>query len=220
MRSKEDAHDYRYFPDPDLLPLEITPAWIAEVKAAMPELPNAMRARFEADYDLSPYDAATLTTSLEVSTYFSATVSIAGRVNAKLCANWIMGEVAARLNKEGLEINAIPLAPTLLADIVRRIADNTLSHKMAREVFDALWAGEAQDIDAIIAARGLTQITDSAVIEAMIDSVLAANTKSVEEFRAGKDKAFNALVGQVMKAAKGKADPQQVNELLRKKLSV
>jgi aspartyl-tRNA(Asn)/glutamyl-tRNA(Gln) amidotransferase subunit B len=131
-----------------------------------------------------------------------------------------MGEVAARLNKEGLEINAIPLAPTLLADIVRRIADNTLSHKMAREVFDALWAGEAQDIDAIIAARGLTQITDSAVIEAMIDSVLAANTKSVEEFRAGKDKAFNALVGQVMKAAKGKADPQQVNELLRKKLSV
>ena len=218
MRSKEDAHDYRYFPDPDLLPLAISPAWIDEVKATLPELPAQMKARFEADYGLSSYDAAALTASLEVSTYFAATLAFAGQSNAKLCANWIMGEVAARLNKEGLEMNAVPLAPTFLAGIIRRIADNTLSHKMAREVFDALWAGEAQDVDAIIAARGLTQVTDSGAIEAMIDGVLAANAKSVEEFRAGKEKAFNALVGQIMKAAKGKADPQQVNDLLRKKL--
>jgi len=218
MRSKEDAHDYRYFPDPDLLPLAISPAWIDEVKATLPELPAQMKARFEADYGLSSYDAAALTASLEVSTYFAATLAVAGQGNAKLCANWIMGEVAARLNKEGLEMNAVPLAPTFLAGIIRRIADNTLSHKMAREVFDALWAGEAQDVDAIIAARGLTQVTDSGAIEAMIDGVLAANAKSVEEFRAGKEKAFNALVGQIMKAAKGKADPQQVNDLLRKKL--
>ncbi|MFZ3223152.1 MAG: Asp-tRNA(Asn)/Glu-tRNA(Gln) amidotransferase subunit GatB [Rugosibacter sp.] len=218
MRSKEDAHDYRYFPDPDLLPLAISPAWIDEIKATLPELPAQMKARFEADYGLSSYDAAALTASLEVSTYFAATLALAGQSNAKLCANWIMGEVAARLNKEGLEMNAVPLAPTFLAGIIRRIADNTLSHKMAREVFDALWAGEAQDVDAIIAARGLTQVTDSGAIEAMIDGVLAANAKSVEEFRAGKEKAFNALVGQIMKAAKGKADPQQVNDLLRKKL--
>ncbi|MBH1975654.1 MAG: Asp-tRNA(Asn)/Glu-tRNA(Gln) amidotransferase subunit GatB [Rhodocyclales bacterium] len=218
MRSKEDAHDYRYFPDPDLLPLAISPAWIDEIKATLPELPAQMKARFEADYGLSSYDAAALTASLEVSTYFAATLAVAGQGNAKLCANWIMGEVAARLNKEGLEMNAVPLAPTFLAGIIRRIADNTLSHKMAREVFDALWAGEAQDVDAIIAARGLTQVTDSGAIEAMIDGVLAANAKSVEEFRAGKEKAFNALVGQIMKAAKGKADPQQVNDLLRKKL--
>ncbi len=218
MRSKEDAHDYRYFPDPDLLPLAISPAWIDEIKATLPELPAQMKARFEADYGLSSYDAAALTASLEVSTYFAATLAVAGQGNAKLCANWIMGEVAARLNKEGLEMNAVPLAPTFLAGIIRRIADNTLSHKMAREVFDALWAGEAQDVDAIIAACGLTQVTDSGAIEAMIDGVLAANAKSVEEFRAGKEKAFNALVGQIMKAAKGKADPQQVNDLLRKKL--
>jgi aspartyl-tRNA(Asn)/glutamyl-tRNA(Gln) amidotransferase subunit B len=219
MRSKEDAHDYRYFPDPDLLPLAISPAWIYEIKATLPELPLAMKTRFEADLGLSDYDAATLTATREVAAYFIATLDAAGRENAKLCANWIMGEVAARLNKEGVEMNAVPLAPTFLAGVIRRIADNTLSHKMAREVFDALWAGEGQDADAIIAARGLTQVTDSGAIEAMIDNVLAANAKSVEEFRAGKDKAFNALVGQVMKAAKGKADPQQVNDLLRKKLA-
>ena len=218
MRSKEDAHDYRYFPDPDLLPLAISPAWIDEIKATLPELPAAMKTRFAADFGLSAYDATTLTASREVAAYFIAMIDAAGQSNAKLCANWIMGEVAARLNKEGLEMNAVPLAPTFLAGVIRRIADNTLSHKMAREVFDALWAGEGQDVDAIIAARGLTQVTDSGAIEAMIDTVLAANAKSVEEFRAGKDKAFNALVGQVMKAAKGKADPQQVNDLLRKKL--
>jgi aspartyl-tRNA(Asn)/glutamyl-tRNA(Gln) amidotransferase subunit B len=222
MRSKEDAHDYRYFPDPDLLPLEITPAWIAEVKASLPELPEAMKARFESDYGLSAYDAATLSASREMANYFEETLTAAGRENAKLCANWVMGEVAGRLNKDGMEISAghaVPLAPTLLAGIIRRITDNTLSNKMAREVFDALWVGEEKDADAVIAARGLTQVTDSSAIESVIDEVLATNAKSVEEFHAGKDKAFNSLVGQVMKATKGKADPQQVNDLLRKKLA-
>lgn len=218
MRSKEDAHDYRYFPDPDLLPLEITPAWIDNVRSALPELPQQLQARFETDYGLSAYDAATLTASRETAAYFTATLDAAGIDNAKLCANWVMGEVAARLNKEGLDMAAVPLAPTFLAGIIRRIADNTISNKMAREVFDALWAGEGADADAIIAARGLKQVTDSGALETVIDEVLAANSKSVAEFRAGKEKAFNALVGQVMKATKGKGNPQQVNELLRKKL--
>ncbi|MDO8347071.1 MAG: Asp-tRNA(Asn)/Glu-tRNA(Gln) amidotransferase subunit GatB [Rugosibacter sp.] len=218
MRSKEDAHDYRYFPDPDLLPLEITPGWIEEVRAILPELPQAMQARFAADYGLSAYDAATLTASREMADYFAATCAVTGREQAKLCANWVMGEVAARLNRDGLDIAAVPLAPTLLAGIVRRIADGTISNKMAREVFDALWAGEGTDADAVIAARGLTQVSDAGAILPIIDEVLATNTKSVEEYRAGKEKAFNALVGQVMKASKGKANPQQVGELLKKKL--
>ena len=218
MRSKEDAHDYRYFPDPDLLPLEITPAWIAEVRAGLPELPQAMKARFESDYGLSPYDAETLTASREMATYFETAATTAGRENAKSVANWVMGELSARLNKDALEISAVPLAPTLLAGIVQRIADGTISHKIAEDVFDALWAGEAPDADAVIESRGLRQITDTGAIEALVDEVLAANQKSVEEFRAGKEKAFNALVGQAMKATKGKANPQQVTELLRKKL--
>ena len=220
MRSKEDAHDYRYFPDPDLLPLEITPTWIDEVRATLPELPEQLQARFVADYGLSTYDAATLTASRAMADYFVATLAGAGREQAKLCANWIMGEVAARLNRGGLEIDAVPLAPTLLAGLIRRIADNTLSNKLAREVFDALWAGEGADADAIIAARGLQQMSDVSAIEPIVDAVLAANEKSVAEFRAGKEKAFNALVGQVMKATKGKASPQQVDSLLRKKLGV
>jgi aspartyl-tRNA(Asn)/glutamyl-tRNA(Gln) amidotransferase subunit B len=218
MRSKEDAHDYRYFPDPDLLPLEITAGWIEEVKAGLPELPQAMQARFVADYGLSAYDAATLTATRDMAGYFEDCVVAAGRENAKTCANWVMGELAARMNRDNLEIAAVPLAPTLLAGIVRRIADGTLSNKLAREVFEALWAGEGRDADAVIEARGLKQISDSGAIETLIDEVLAANQKSVEEFRAGKDKAFNALVGQVMKATKGKANPQQVNDLLRQKL--
>ncbi|MFZ2629283.1 MAG: Asp-tRNA(Asn)/Glu-tRNA(Gln) amidotransferase subunit GatB [Rugosibacter sp.] len=218
MRSKEDAHDYRYFPDPDLLPLEITPAWIDEVQSSLPELPQQLEARFETDYGLSAYDAATLTASREMAAYFTATLDVAGIDNAKLCANWVMGEVTARLNKDGLDMAAVPLAPTFLAGIIRRIADSTISHKMAREVFDALWTGEGADADAIIAARGLKQVTDSGAIETVIDEVLAANEKSVAEFRAGKEKAFNALVGQVMKATKGTASPQQVDSLLRKKL--
>ncbi|KYC28976.1 aspartyl/glutamyl-tRNA(Asn/Gln) amidotransferase subunit B [Sterolibacterium denitrificans] len=218
MRSKEDAQDYRYFPDPDLLPLEISSDWIARIRAAMPELPSAMKARFERDYGLSAYDATTLTASQAVAQYFENAVAAAGKAQAKLCANWVMGELAARLNKEERELDAAPVSPAQLAQLVQRIADSTLSSKTAKEVFDALWSGEGQAVDAIIEARGLKQITDVGAIEAIIDEVLAANQKSVEEFRAGKGKAFNALVGQAMKATKGKANPQQVNELLRRKL--
>jgi aspartyl-tRNA(Asn)/glutamyl-tRNA(Gln) amidotransferase subunit B len=218
MRSKEDAHDYRYFPDPDLLPLEITPDWIAAVKVTLPELPQAMQARFQADYGLSAYDAATLAATRDMARYFEDAIAAAGRENAKLCANWVMGELSARLNREEKDIAAVPLAPTLLAGMVKRIADGTLSSKLAKEVFEALWSGEGQDADTIIEARGLKQVSDASAIEPIIDEVLAANPKSVEEFRTGKEKAFNALVGQIMKATKGKANPQQVNELLKKKL--
>jgi aspartyl-tRNA(Asn)/glutamyl-tRNA(Gln) amidotransferase subunit B len=218
MRSKEDAHDYRYFPDPDLLPLEIMPDWIAEVKAGMPELPQAKQARFQSEYGLSAYDAATLAATRDTATYFEDTVLATGSANAKLCANWVMGEVSARVNRDGLDIAAVPLVPTLLAGMVKRVADGTLSSKLAKEVFEALWNGEGRDADEIIEARGLKQVSDASTIEPLIDAVLAANPKSVEEFRAGKDKAFNALVGQIMKASKGKANPQQVNDLLRKKL--
>ncbi len=219
MRSKEDAHDYRYFPDPDLLPLEIRPEWIAEVKAGMPELPQALQHRFQSAYGLSAYDSATLAATRDTASYYENTVLAAGSANAKLCANWVMGEVSARVNRDGLDIAAIPLAPPLLAGMVQRVADGTLSSKLAKEVFEALWNGEGKDADAIIEARGLKQVSDASAIEPLIDEVLAANQKSVEEFRAGKDKAFNALVGQIMKASKGKANPQQVNDLLRKKLS-
>ncbi len=218
MRSKEEAHDYRYFPDPDLLPLEISAAWIDEVKAGMPELPEAMQARFERDYGLSAYDAATLTAARETAAYFEQAVAAAGTGNAKLCANWVMGELAARLNREEKDVAAAPLAPAQLAGLVARIADGTISGKIAKEVFEALWNGEAASADAIIEARGLKQISDTGALEKIIDEVLAANPKSVEEFRAGKEKAFNALVGQAMKATRGKANPQQVNELLKKKL--
>ncbi|MFA7269512.1 MAG: Asp-tRNA(Asn)/Glu-tRNA(Gln) amidotransferase subunit GatB [Sterolibacterium sp.] len=219
MRSKEDAQDYRYFPDPDLLPLEIAPAWIGAVKASMPELPTEMKSRFERDYGLSAYDAVALTASREIAQYYENCVAAAGADNSKICANWVMGDLAARLNKEALEIAGAPVSSAQLAGVVRRIADNTISNKIGKDVFDALWNGEGQDADAIIDAKGLKQITDSGAIEKLIDEVLAANPKSVEEFRAGKDKAFNALVGQAMKATKGKANPQQVNELLRRKLA-
>jgi aspartyl-tRNA(Asn)/glutamyl-tRNA(Gln) amidotransferase subunit B len=218
MRSKEDAHDYRYFPDPDLLPLEIRPEWIAEVKSGLPELPQAMKQRFETGLGLSPYDAATLTASREMAAYFEAALAVAGRENAKPVANWVMGELSARLNKEGQELSAAPLSAQQLAGIVRRIADNTISNKIARDVFDALWAGEGKDADAVIEAKGWKQITDTSAIETLVDEVLAANQKSVDEYRAGKEKAFNALVGQAMKATKGKANPQQVTDLLKKKL--
>jgi aspartyl-tRNA(Asn)/glutamyl-tRNA(Gln) amidotransferase subunit B len=218
MRSKEDAQDYRYFPDPDLLPLEIKADWIAEVKSGLPELPSAMQQRFQADYGLSAYDAATLTASLDTARYFETVIAKVGKAGAKIAANWVMGEVAARLNKEGLDIAAAPVSAEQLAGVVARILDNTISNKIGRDVFDALWNGEGKDADAIIEAKGLKQITDTGAIETIIDEVLAANQKSVEEFRAGKEKAFNALVGQAMKATKGKANPQQVNDLLKKKL--
>ena len=222
MRSKEDAHDYRYFPDPDLLPLMISEEWKARVQAGMPELPAAMKARFMDAWGLSAYDATTLTASKEVADFYQATVSAAGAAQAtqlpKLCANWVMGDLAARLNKAELDVAASPVSPAQLAGLVARIADNTISNAIGKKVFEALWNGEGQSADEVIDSQGLKQVTDTGAIEAMIDEVLAANQKSVEEFRAGKEKAFNALVGQVMKASKGKASPAQVNELLKKKL--
>ena len=218
MRSKEDAHDYRYFPDPDLLPLIIDRDWVERTRAAMPELPVAKRDRFVAEFALSTYDATTLTASLDIANYFEACVASAGKAAAKPCANWVMVDLAARLNKEGKEIGESPVAAAQLGGLVARIADNTISNNIAKKIFDALWNGEGQSADEIIEKQGLKQITDSGAIEALIDEVLAANAAMVAEFRAGKEKAFNALVGQAMKATKGKANPQQVNELLRRKL--
>jgi aspartyl-tRNA(Asn)/glutamyl-tRNA(Gln) amidotransferase subunit B len=218
MRTKEDAHDYRYFPDPDLLPLEIGAGWIAEVKSGLPELPQAMQARFQAEYGLSAYDASILTASRAMADYYVAAVAVAGAANGKAVANWIMGELAARLNKNDLDVAASPISAGQLAELIQRIADNTISNNIAKKVFEALWNGEGASADEVIEKQGLKQITDSGAIEKIIDEVLAANQKSVEEFRAGKEKAFNALVGQAMKATKGKANPQQVNDLLKKKL--
>ncbi len=220
MRSKEDAHDYRYFPDPDLLPLVICADWIERVNGELPELPAALSARFQGEYGLSAYDATTLTASREVAQFYLDTVAAAGSANAKTCANWVMGDLAARLNKAELDITASPVSATQLAGLVARIADNTISNAIAKKVFEALWNKEGESADAIIDAQGLKQVTDTGAIEAIIDEVLAANQKSVEEFRAGKEKAFNALVGQCMKASKGKANPAQVNELLKKKLGL
>lgn len=223
MRSKEDAHDYRYFPDPDLPPLVVEPALVERVRAALPELPAAMRARFERDLGLTAYDAVTLTASRPTARYFEDVVAALpdAAKQAKTAANWVMVDVAARLNREGLEIDACPVSPTQLSRLIARIADGTVSGKIAREVFQAIWderlAGD-DAADRVIEAKGLKQISDTGAIEKIVDEVLAANPKSVEEFRAGKEKAFNALVGQAMKATRGKANPQQVNELLRRKL--
>jgi aspartyl-tRNA(Asn)/glutamyl-tRNA(Gln) amidotransferase subunit B len=219
MRSKEDAHDYRYFPDPDLPPLVISAAWIDEVRATMPELPADKRARFETQYGLSAYDAAQLTTSRGMADYFEAVAKALPDGQAKQAANWVMGELAAALNRDELDIAQSPVAAPALAALIARILDGTISNKIARDVFAGMWAGEQQgQPDAIIEARGLKQIRDSGAIGAMIDDVLAAHPAVVEEYRAGKQKAFNSLVGQIMKAAKGKANPQQVNELLKQKL--
>lgn len=218
MRSKEEANDYRYFPDPDLLPLEITQATIEDIRKILPELPHAMQARFEQDYGLSTYDASILTSSRATADYFLA--AVAAGAEAKLAANWMMGAISARLNEEGKEIAQSTVSPSQLAGLLKRISDNTISSKIAKEVFEAMWAGEGEgDADAIIDKKGLRQVTDSGAIEALIDEVLAANAAMVEEFRAGKEKAFNALVGQAMKASRGKANPAQVNEILRKKLA-
>jgi aspartyl-tRNA(Asn)/glutamyl-tRNA(Gln) amidotransferase subunit B len=219
MRSKEDAHDYRYFPDPDLPPLVIAQAWVDEVRATMPELPADKRARFESQYGLSAYDAAQLTVSRDMADYFEAVAKALPEGQAKQAANWIMGELSAALNRSEIEVAASPVAAPALAALIARILDGTISNKIAREVFAGMWAGEqGGQPDAIIDARGLKQISDTGAIGAMIDEVLAANPAVVEEYRAGKQKAFNSLVGQIMKAAKGKANPQQVNELLKQKL--
>jgi aspartyl-tRNA(Asn)/glutamyl-tRNA(Gln) amidotransferase subunit B len=222
MRSKEDAHDYRYFPDPDLAPLAIGEDWIARVRSELPELPVAMQARFAEQYGLSPYDAGVLTASHAMAVYFEAVVALCGAAQAKTAANWIMGDVSAQLNRDDLDIGQCPVSAKQLALILQRIADGTISNKIAKEIFLAIWEEKARDdtaADRIIEARGLKQISDTGELEAIIDAVLAANAKSVEEYRAGKEKAFNALIGQAMKATRGKANPQQVNELLKKKLS-
>lgn len=216
MRSKEEANDYRYFPDPDLLPLEVTEADKARVQAQMPELPEAMKARFESEYGLTSYDAATLTASHEVADYFVDTVKAGAE--AKPAANWIMGTLSAKLNAEEKTILQTPVSTAQLAGLLKRIADGTISNNAAKQVFEALWNVEGE-VDAIIEAKGLKQESDSGAIEAIIDEVLKANPAMVEEFKAGKEKAFNALVGQAMKASKGKANPAQVNEILKKKLS-
>ncbi|SAL16881.1 aspartyl/glutamyl-tRNA amidotransferase subunit B [Caballeronia sordidicola] len=222
MRSKEDAHDYRYFPDPDLMPLVIDEAWIARVRSELPELPEAMQTRFVLEYGVTPYDAVGLTSSQAMSAYFEAVVAKTGDANAKLAANWLMGEVSSQLNRESLDIGNSPVSPAQLALVIQRIADGTISNKIAKDIVQAIWEEKATDeaaADRIIEAKGLKQISDSGALEAIIDEVMAANQKSVDEYRSGKEKAFNALIGQAMKATKGKANPQQVNELLKKKLS-
>lgn len=217
MRTKEDAHDYRYFPDPDLPPLVIAPQWIERVKAEMPELPRVMAQRFQSEYGLPAYDAAMMTQAKAMGDFFEAAAKACGQ--PKLVANWLMGEVSRRLNAEDRGIEASPVSAAQLAAMIGRIADGTISNNGARQVFDALWTGAGSDVDAVIEAKGLKQMSDSGELERILDEVLASNAKSVEEYRAGKDKAFNALVGQAMKATKGKANPTQVNELLKKKLA-
>ncbi len=215
MRSKEDAHDYRYFPDPDLLPVKLEEGWIEAVRAALPELPAAMQIRFQSEYGVSAYDASLLTGSRALAEYYEAAARACGQ--GKLAANWVMGELSATLNKAELDITQSPVSAAQLGTLITRIQDGTLSGKLAKQVFEGLWEG-AGEVDAIIEARGLKQMSDSGELEKIIDDVLAAHPQSVEEFRAGKDKAFNALVGQVMKASRGKANPAQVNELLKTKL--
>jgi aspartyl-tRNA(Asn)/glutamyl-tRNA(Gln) amidotransferase subunit B len=217
MRSKEDAMDYRYFPDPDLLPLLIDREWIEQIARQMPELPAAMRERFVRDYGLPEYDAAALTASKGLAAYYEA---VAGAVaERKVAANWIMGEVSAALNSAQIDIGASPVSAAQLAGLINRVLDGTINNKTAKEVFAALWKAEGASADAIIEARGLRQISDAGAIEKLIDEVLAANPGPVAEFRAGKEKAFNSLVGQAMKATRGKANPQQVNEVLRRRLA-
>jgi aspartyl-tRNA(Asn)/glutamyl-tRNA(Gln) amidotransferase subunit B len=216
MRSKEDAHDYRYFPDPDLPPLVIAPEWVARVKGELPELPAAMAERFQRDDGLPADDAALMTQSLAFARYYEAVRDASKQ--PKLAANWLMGEVSKRLNADGATIDEAKLAPATLALLIGRVVDATVSNAGARQVFDALWSGESADVDAVIEARGLRQMNDAGALERIVDAVIAANAKSVAEYRAGKDKAFNALVGQVMKASQGKANPAQAGELLKKKL--
>ena len=216
MRSKEDAADYRYFPDPDLPPLVVAPEWVERVRAEMAELPRVMAERFVRAHGLSDYDAAQLTQSVALAGYFDS--AVAAGAAPKLASNWITGDIARRLNAQGIAIEAAPVSAAQLAQLVFRITDGTVSNNAARQVFEALWSGEASDVDAVIEAKGLKQMNDSGALEKIVDEVIAANPGNVEQFKAGKDKAFNALVGQVMKASKGKANPQQATDLLRERL--
>ena len=222
MRSKEDAMDYRYFPDPDLLPLEISQAWIDEIRAGMPELPQQMRDRFVTEFGLSAYDASWVTSTRSHAGYFVAALESLNAGDkvaaAKQVANWMTSDLAAALNRDDLDIAQSRIAPAPLANLLKRLADGTLSGKMAKEVFSHMWAGEG-DADDIIGKRGLHQVSDSAAIEKMVDDAIGANPKSVEEYKAGKEKALNALFGQVMKASNKTANPAQVTAILKRKLS-
>ena len=220
MRSKEEANDYRYFPDPDLLPVIISDAQIEAARATLPELPKARRERFVADFGVTEYDAHVLTLTREMADFYEAVVAACGgTAQGKVAANWVMGEFSAALNKASLDLAQSPVSAEQLGSMIARIVDNTINGKIAKQVFGFMWEAEGKSADDIIAEKGLKQETDTGAIEAIIKDVLAANEKMVEEFKAGKDKAFNGLVGQVMKAAKGKANPAQVNELMKKLLS-
>jgi aspartyl-tRNA(Asn)/glutamyl-tRNA(Gln) amidotransferase subunit B len=216
MRSKEDAHDYRYFPDPDLLPLEISTEWIDQVRLTLPELPQAKSSRYVNELGLSKYDAGMLTASVETAVFFE-TVLAAVPADPKMCANWIIGEVNAQLNRDGFEMSQCPISPEQLAGMLSRISDGTISNSGAKEVFRTLWS-EGGDPDAIINTKGLKQVSDVASIETLVDGIISANTDKVAEYRSGKDKLFGFFVGLAMKASKGKANPAQLNEILKKKL--
>lgn len=217
LRSKEEAQDYRYFPDPDLLPVELDDDYIQNIKSRLPELPQQKRKRFMDDYELTQYDAEVLSASRELADYFETVVKHAGN-HAKLSANWVSGEVLAGLNKNNLAITECPVSAAQVGKLILRITDNTISGKIAKTIFSALWEG-ADDVDAVIEAQGLRQVTDTSAINKIIDDIIAANPNQVAEYRAGKDKLFGFFVGQVMKASQGKANPDQVNELLKQKLS-
>jgi aspartyl-tRNA(Asn)/glutamyl-tRNA(Gln) amidotransferase subunit B len=219
MRTKEDSADYRYFPDPDLPPLVIASDWVREIQGQMPELPRAMAQRFVSQLSLPEYDAATLTQSKAMAAYFEAVLAHAGPALAKQASNWIMGEYSRRVNQGEGSFESPQVSATQLAMLITRIADGTISNNAGKQVFDALWMSEGDSVDDLIAAKGLKQMNDTGALEGIIDQVIAANADNVAQYKAGKDKAFNALVGQIMKASKGKANPQQVNELLKSKLS-
>ena len=216
MRSKEEAHDYRYFPDPDLLPLEISSEWIEQVCGTLPELPQAKQSRYVNDFGLSAYDASILTASREMADFFEAALGDATG-QAKICANWIIGEVSAQLNRDGLGMAQCPITAQQLGGMLKRITDGTISSSAAKEVFRTLWS-EGGNADAIIEAKGLKQVSDSSAIEALVDEIIAANADKVAEYRSGKDKLFGFFVGLAMKASKGKANPAQLNEVLKNKL--
>ena len=217
MRSKEEAQDYRYFPDPDLLPLQVSPDWLRQIRDSLPELPQVKRARFVSQYGLSSYDAAVLTSNRELATYFEDTVKVLP-TEPKLCANWVTGDLAGYLNRDGLEISDSPISSGALGRLLGRVADGTISGKIAKEVFESMWTG-AGEADAIIEERGLRQISDSAELERIVNEIVAANPGQVAEYRAGRDKLFAFFVGRVMKETKGKANPTQVNDILRSKLA-
>lgn len=219
MRSKEEANDYRYFPDPDLLPVVLEPELIEEIRASLPELPNAKRDRFVSEMNLSLYDASVLTSSRELANYFEAVLVASNNQDPKQCANWIITQLLGALNKAGLDISESPISAEQLGGLLVRISDNTISGKIAKQIFDALWDGEGNDADSIIEAKGLKQVTDSGAIEALIDEVIANNQGQVEQYRSGKEQLFGFFVGQVMQASKGKANPAQVNALLKAKLA-